>query len=292
MSRLTVAPAIPVESLDDLVAVARAVREETARRCAEAARLMREHGSAAAAEALEALAAEEGRSGAGTGRGLPWGRGGTPHGPDLRRTLPDLFRDEAGEVATSRLATPYRAFAAAVRDAERVFAFWAYLAAYAADAEIRTAAETLAGEELDRVARLRGERRRAYRAERASASGPPLASARNLERRLAAGLDRLAAELTPTDAARARELAGEARSMADEASSLDAASLGSAGSSEPTDRTDALVVTAERLVERYLDAADAARDEAGVGRAQSLARRAIARLAWLGTVGPPGSRQP
>ena len=38
---------------------------------------------------------------------------------------------------------------------------------------------------------------------------------------------------------------------------------------------------AERLVELYLDIADQAGEEATVDRAQSLAARAIARLAWL-----------
>ena len=183
---------------------------------------MREHGGAAAAEALDALAAEGRRSGAGAGGALPAEHGGAPRALDLRRMLPDLIRDEADEMAPSRLATPYRVFAAGVRDAERVFAAWTYLAAYAATTQIRSAAEILAGEELDRIARLRGERRRAYWAERASASGqePPVASVETLERRMADRLDRLAAELTPAEAVRARELAAEARSMADEASSL------------------------------------------------------------------------
>ena len=55
MSRLNMAPETPVRSLDELAAVARAVRKETARRYVEAARQMREHGSTAAAEELEGL---------------------------------------------------------------------------------------------------------------------------------------------------------------------------------------------------------------------------------------------
>jgi hypothetical protein len=287
MSRLTVAPTTPVRSLDDLVAIARAVKTQSARRYAEAAGRMREHGSTAAAEILDGLANEDARPEPGAEESSFPTRG---RASELRQILPDIFRDETDEMTTSRLATPYRAFAAAVRGAERVFAFWAYLAAYATAAEVRSAAETLAGQELERVARLRRERRRAFQAERTPASGgaPPMVAgpiaAAHLERCVADALDRLAEELAPADAARAREFAGEARTMAIEAAALpDFARAGEA------DRTDALPVVAERLVEGYLDAADAARDEAAVARAQSLARRAIARLAWLGTVPTSGA---
>jgi rubrerythrin len=294
MSRLNVAPETPVLSLDELLVIARTVRKETARRYAEAAGQMREHGSMAAAEIFERLATEDGPQEANAARGLPLKSVRSPNAPDLRPALPETFGDEIAEMATSRLATPYRALAAAVRNAERVFAFWTYLAAYAPDAEVRMAAEVLAQEELDHVARLRRERRRAYRAERIVGRGqaPPVAAgpsvAARLERRVADGLDRLAEELAPANAVHAREFAREARSMAAESSQAEATPLGSALAGKTADTTG-LLVTAERLVEHYLDAADAGRDEAAVARAQSLARRAIARLAWLGTASVAGA---
>jgi hypothetical protein len=294
MSRLNVAPETPVLSLDELLVIARTVRKETARRYAEAAGQMREHGSMAAAEIFERLATEDGPQEANAARGLPLKSVRSPNAPDLRPALPEIFGDEIAEMATSRLATPYRALAAAVRNAERVFAFWTYLAAYAPDAEVRMAAEVLAQEELDHVARLRRERRRAYRAERIVGRGqaPPVAAgpsvAARLERRVADGLDRLAEELAPANAVHAREFAREARSMAAESSQAEATPLGSALPSKTADTTG-LLVTAERLVEHYLNAADAGRDEAAVARAQSLARRAIARLAWLGTASVAGA---
>ena len=64
-----------------------------------------------------------------------------------------------------------------------------------------------------------------------------------------------------------------------------------AGSGEPAHQAEPLLVTAERLVERYLAAADGARGEGAMARAQSLARRAIVRLAWLGAV-PMSGRAP
>lgn len=52
---------------------------------------------------------------------------------------------------------------------------------------------------------------------------------------------------------------------------------GDAGAVEDLD----MLATAERLVEDYLDVGDLARDEKVVSEAQSLAKRAITRLAWL-----------
>jgi hypothetical protein len=47
--------------------------------------------------------------------------------------------------------------------------------------------------------------------------------------------------------------------------------------------------TAERLVEDYLDVSDLSRDENVASQAQSLAERAISRLAWL-RASPSGMR--
>ncbi len=72
-----------------------------------------------------------------------------------------------------------------------------------------------------------------------------------------------------------RDLAAQSRMMIEEVSPLTPSA-----DSESVEPIDALAV-AERLVELYLDIADQARDEAIVDSAQSLAARAIARLAWL-----------
>ena len=66
-----------------------------------------------------------------------------------------------------RLVTPYQTLSIAVRNEERAFAFWSYVSADAADPAIRREAERMAGEELQHVARLRGERRRAFHEARA-----------------------------------------------------------------------------------------------------------------------------
>ena len=59
--------------------------------------------------------------------------------------------------------SPYQALAVAVRNEERAFSFYTYLAALAdGDVQVRRRAESLAREELKHVAQLRRFRRRAY----------------------------------------------------------------------------------------------------------------------------------
>lgn len=50
-----------------------------------------------------------------------------PHAPET------FDSDAAAEIKNSKLLTPYRALATAVRNEERAFAFWSYLAAFADD---------------------------------------------------------------------------------------------------------------------------------------------------------------
>jgi hypothetical protein len=171
----------------------------------------------------------------------------------------------------------------AVRNEERAFAFWSYVAAHAEAPEIRRAAEAMAHEELGHVSILRRERRKAYHAER-SASG--LASERGgdaralaaLERRLAELLDSLAGQSPLPERTRLTDFAGEARRHAEELedSSISASRV-VAGGRLPDDP----VAVAELLAERYLEAGDTVRDEAVLARVQVLAGHAINRLAWL-----------
>ncbi len=105
-----------------------------------------------------------------------------------------LDAETAAEMRSSRLMTPYRALAMAVRNEERAFAFWSYLAVYSEDAEIPKAAEAMAKGELGHVATLRKERRRAYHLEHDRKQGGDAhraasqVDARRLELRLAAQL--------------------------------------------------------------------------------------------------------
>jgi hypothetical protein len=80
----------------------------------------------------------------------------------LRAESDATFDDEGAGTVAPELVDAYRAFSMAVRNEERAFSFWIYVAAQSPSPELRAAAEQMAREELDHVARLRRERRRAF----------------------------------------------------------------------------------------------------------------------------------
>ena len=75
--------------------------------------------------------------------------------------VPETFGEEE---AASHLLTPYRALALAVRNEDRAFALYSYIAADAPDEATRKLAEELAKDELEHAHLLRRERT-AYRTE-------------------------------------------------------------------------------------------------------------------------------
>ena len=102
--------------------------------------------------------------------------------------LPETFGDE-DEV---RPLDAYVALAIAVRNEERAFAFYTYLAALCAGrADMQRRAEALAREELKHVALLRGMRRRAFHANKPEP--PPRVQSLDDLRRLALELEPAAA---------------------------------------------------------------------------------------------------
>ena len=126
-------------------------------------------GNPSLAAVFERLAAEERGHLASVVHWSEKERGKAPDPTLVRWKPPETFDDEGTSTTDPRLLSAYRSLSMAVRNEERAFAFWTYVAAYAKDREIRRAAETMAGEELDHVATLRRERRRAYHADRAAA---------------------------------------------------------------------------------------------------------------------------
>ncbi len=279
MSLLTREPPRPIESLDELFALAHAMEDEAATRYAQIGARMRAEGNSRLADVFERLSSEE--------RGhiegiMQWSQAEQGREPDpslVRWTVPETFDDEGIALADPRLLTAYRTLSMAVRNEERAFAFWTYVAAQAEKPEVRRAAEAMAAEELGHVATLRRERRRAFHAERSAATGSPgTLDAAELERHLAGQLDALAARAAPPDAARIRQFADEARATAEDLTHgpLRLTSRAS-GERIPEDA----VALSELLVDGYLDAAEGRGDEQAVRRAQALAGRAINRLAWL-----------
>ena len=196
----------------------------------------------------------------------------------IRWTAPETFDDEGAATADPRLLSVYRTLSMAVRNEERAFAFWSYVAAHASSADIRTAAEALAHEELGHVALLRRERRKAFHRERHQAQGESetLPTAALLERRLGDALDAAAQSAGPQRDA-LLQFAAEAHRQADQ---LDQGPVTIAVGSVPLNLGAPLAI-AEFLVDRYLETADRTRDETAMTNAQQLAARAINRLAWL-----------
>ncbi|KAB0266833.1 ferritin-like domain-containing protein [Microvirga brassicacearum] len=281
MSLLKTEPAHAVTSLEELFAIAHSLELEAATRYEELALRMRSAGDVSLAETFERLASEE--------RGhlnnvVRWSETEKGRGPDaahLSWTLPETFDDEGAKVAAPEIQTPYGALSMAVRNEERAFAFWSYVAANTEKPEIKQAAEKMAHEELEHISTLRHERRRAYHAERAQtppATGHKVADAAALETRLAALLDSLVSDSGESERAKISEFAVEARRTADELARTPL-SLAALPAAAPTIENP--IVLAEVLVEGYLNAADHFQDEAGLTLTQALASRAINRLAWL-----------
>ena len=214
-------PAGTLESLDELFALANAMEEEAANRYAGLAEDMRRQNKGALAEVFAQLAAAEREHVDSVTRWSQSRRGKAPDPALVRWEAPETFDAEtARDIGTSRLATPYRALAMAVRNEERAFAFWSYVAAYSKDSEIKQAAEAMAREELGHVSTLRKERRRAYHKEHEETerrgrgdTGVMQIDARALELRLAAQLADLERGLGGAAAARTRELLEETMQM-------------------------------------------------------------------------------
>lgn len=165
MPRLQNPPETGVATLSELIGVAHAIEREAVTRYELLAGEMRRRNQDECAEAFEIMAQEEAshiddvaRWAAGLGESVP-------EEADFVWRLPSDLARSWDEIAGSSLLTPYRAYAIAVENEERAFAFYAYLAAAADDAAIAGEAEKLAHEELRHAARLRTLRRAAYRAE-------------------------------------------------------------------------------------------------------------------------------
>ncbi|MFA7430443.1 MAG: ferritin-like domain-containing protein [Rhodospirillaceae bacterium] len=168
--------------------------------------------------------------------------------PPIKAVVPWEFPETFEADLDATRLTPYTALVVAVRNEERAFSLYAYLAAIAEDNAVRDRAEALAREELEHVALLRRMRREAFHADRPKRRSLP---------RDVASLGALARAL---DA----EAAEADRRMAD-----DVATIGSA------------VRSAEDAVDIYLEIADHASDPEMLSEAQVLAGRAVSRLTLL-----------
>lgn len=165
-------PGLDPVDMATLADIAKAIERESVRQYTWLAEVMERRGEPATAAAFRTMLEEERRHVAAVERWAAATVDTPPRvaGPAVEWQLPEDLAGAWDEVSGSALLTPYRAFAVAVENEQRAFAFYAYLAANADDANVRTEAERLGAEELRHAALFRRWRRRAYHRER---RGPP-----------------------------------------------------------------------------------------------------------------------
>lgn len=275
MSLLKHEPFMAVESMEELLAIAYAMEQEAMAEYSGLAERMRREGRPNLAGVFDLLAGEESHH---LDSVVHWSERMIGHSPDLSKIRWDLgetFDDEGASEIAPELLSAYRAFSMAVRNEERAFLFWTYVAAHATTHELREAAEAMAKEELGHVATLRRERRAAFHRERTASTGNQPATVASLEAELAHLLETIASRAPAGDTARLHELAAEAR---ERANSLANAPLGDSPLLKDGVRpqvTRRAVPLCELLLDCYLDFGDRLPDEDGRLRAHELAAGAI-----------------
>jgi rubrerythrin len=294
MTSLKREPAGRVRTLDEFFALAHAIESDAAARYIEVARQLKQQGAAHLAEVFERLAeVERGHVMEITNRAAQRGESAPP---DARPPwpIPDTFDASPDEIVQSKLLTPYRALASAVRREERSFAFWTYVAAHAEKTEVREAAESMALDELENVSLLRRERRQAFHAQR-GLSGSIKANAAAL-----AALERRVCELLeedptafPEDSEFAKMIIHASREAASELEALHATHHPTLSVPRlPATLNDDPLAISELLVEAYLTLADSSKNAHVVDVAQHLGGAAIYRLAMLRSGSDSGIEKP
>ncbi len=202
--------------------------------------------------------------------------------------MPENFDDEEG---SSHLLTPYRALAIAVRNEEKAFAFYSYVAGAAPDTQMQQIAEELAKDELAHAWLLRRERRKAYRRERPDGRGPKrdelpggvealYALAATAEWRASGYHAQLARTLSQQGHAAAglfTDIAAEEAVCAKDAAARSRISLSKSDDRLPANLTGGVRLL-EEAFERYADIAERTGDESVLVAAQHLAAQAIDHL--------------
>jgi hypothetical protein len=163
---LTAVPPVPVRSLSELYAIAFDLAQRAAQRYGALAERIDENFWPVRC-VFDVLATRERERADSLSAACLAACGKHPDMSDLRWTPIDLVPvAEIADIRDSSLATPYMAWALAVRHRQRAFVFWTYVIALAEDPSVRLTAERLAREALSDGNLLRRERRLAWRAER------------------------------------------------------------------------------------------------------------------------------
>jgi rubrerythrin len=211
MSLLKAEPFAAVTSMDELLAIAYAMEQEAIDGYSKLADHMRRENRPDMVAVFERLVGEESQH---LGNVVHWSEKVRAKKPDLSNLQwepADIFDDEGASTVAPELLSAYRAFSMAVRNEERAFLFWIYVAAQADQDLLREAAEQMAREELGHLTILRRERRRAFHAQHDARPRAPALDLTELELRLAAQLDEAAANAYGAEASSLEELARQAR---------------------------------------------------------------------------------
>ena len=276
MPSLKSEPAGRIRSMREFFALARAMEMDAANRYIETARQLRQQKAWHLADVFEGLSRNEKGH---VQQVEQWAvHQGSDANADAPWPIPDTFDASPDEVAQSKLMTPYRALASAVRHEQRSFAFWAYVAAHA-EGEVKDAAERMALEELEHVSLLRKERRMAYHNDRrdAVARDVTLSALAATERHIADLIEQHAGPVPGVE-----PIASLAMASKDAAVKLEA--LGKVVHPKfstpgvPAGRENDIASLAEYLAEAYLRLAETSRNELVLSLAQELAKSAIYRL--------------
>lgn len=304
-------PIYPVEevrSVEQLMDIAIGVEREAALRYAQLANVVEGRGDHELAATFRELAELE----RGHERGLAaWAQRegwAEPQAATFAWRFPETFSFD--ELDGAPLSS-YQALGIAVRNEERAFAFYTYLAALAdTDRRVQERAEALAREELKHVAQLRRLRRKAFHAAGGARPSPAtvVGTVEQL-RRFAWGMESASADLAERAAAclrwSGREGAARVLGQAAEASRRRAGDLAPAvPPSDPAEgsriaaaaRTAGLLTEgalteagvlglcerdAQEVLDAYLSIADRAKDERLLHQVQELAEAAMGRLALI-----------
>ncbi|HUH50224.1 MAG TPA: ferritin family protein [Mycoplana sp.] len=259
-----------VGSMNEVLALARSMEMEAISGYAALARRMRDEDQPALAAVFEALVSEE----QGHLDNVEKWIGTTNAAPAAPAPPPQpMFDDEGAALVAPELLNSYRAFSMAVRNEERAFVFWTYVAAHAPTNEIREAAERMAREELGHVATLRRERRRAFHAIRDRRGDVAALDLAALEQKLA---DHLANAAGPAPAGGGDQIRDHAHKARERAAAVHSMEL--AKPAPEPDVLTRLVPLCEYVLDYYLDLAEHARDESLRQFAQACAGDLVACL--------------
>ena len=273
-------PNVRIGTAEELLVVAEALGREAATRYRALAARMRRQGDTEMAAQFDVLARMEDRhvrQVADRARSL---LGRAPRSLPVAWELPPNYDEDEARGAT---LSGYQALAFAVRNEERAFAFYTYVAAEANQPAVRALAEDLARDELEHASILRRHRRRAFRSERPAATEIP------------GNIEMLRASARQWDGAAAVAHAALAKALDDVGESEDAtvfrrlaaeeqkAAAGANGPALPKLRNaaDGLRLL-EEAFDRFALIGERSKDENVVAEAQRFSGEMIARIALVG----------